>query len=124
MDNWARACFLLVVIWPTTSRPSALRLSSMLQIASQSRFTTASSLGNAIESLNARYRRSVRARGHFPTEQTALKCPYFVTRSLDPNGHGQTRWALRWKPALNAFAITFSDRWRRDHRADASSPGL
>lgn len=29
---------------------------------------------NAIESLNARYRRAVRARGHFPTEQAALKC--------------------------------------------------
>ena len=29
---------------------------------------------NAIESVNARYRRAVRARGHFPTEQAALKC--------------------------------------------------
>jgi putative transposase len=29
---------------------------------------------NAIESLNARYRRAIRARGHFPTEQAALKC--------------------------------------------------
>ena len=65
---------------------------------------------NAIESLNARYRRAVRARGHFPTEQAALKCLYLVTRSLDPKGTGQTRWAVRWKPALNAFAITFADR--------------
>jgi putative transposase len=66
---------------------------------------------NAIESLNARYRRAVRARGHFPTEQAALKCLYLVTRSLDPTGTGQARWAMRWKPALNAFSITFSDRW-------------
>jgi len=66
---------------------------------------------NAIESLNARYRRAVRARGHFPTEQAALKCLYLVTRSLDPTGTGQTRWTMRWKPALNAFSITFSDRW-------------
>lgn len=66
---------------------------------------------NAIESLNARYRRAVRARGHFPTEQAALKCLYLVTRSLDPTGHGRTRWTMRWKPALNAFAITFQDRW-------------
>ena len=43
---------------------------------------------NAIESLNARYRRAVRARGHFPTEQAALKCLYLVTRSLDPTGTG------------------------------------
>jgi putative transposase len=65
---------------------------------------------NAIESLNARYRRAVKARGHFPTEQAAMKCLYLVTRSLDPKGSGQTRWAVRWKPALNAFAITFADR--------------
>jgi transposase-like protein len=66
---------------------------------------------NAIESLNARYRRAIRARGHFPTEQAALKCLYLVTRSLDPTGTGRARWAMRWKPALNAFAITFGDRF-------------
>ena len=66
---------------------------------------------NAIESLNARYRRAVKARGHFPTEQAALKCLYLVTRSLDPTGTGRTKWAVRWKPALNAFAITFGDRF-------------
>jgi Transposase, Mutator family len=33
---------------------------------------------NAIESPNARYRRAVRARGHFPTELAALKCLYLV----------------------------------------------
>lgn len=66
---------------------------------------------NAIESLNARYRRAVKARGHFPTEQAAIKCLYLVTRSLDPTGTGRARWAMRWKPALNAFAITFADRF-------------
>ena len=65
---------------------------------------------NAIESLNARFRRAVRARGHFPNEQSAMKTLYLVVRSLDPKGTGQTRWASRWKPALNAFAITFADR--------------
>ena len=29
---------------------------------------------NAIESVNARIRRAVTARGHFPNEQAALKC--------------------------------------------------
>jgi putative transposase len=66
---------------------------------------------NAIESLNARYRRAVKARGHFPTEQAALKCLYLVTRSLDPTGTGRTRWTMRWKPVINAFAITFGDRF-------------
>jgi putative transposase len=65
---------------------------------------------NAIESLNARYRRAVGARGHFPTEQAALKTLYLVTRGLDPKGTGQARWTMRWKPALNAFAVTFADR--------------
>ena len=65
---------------------------------------------NAIESLNARYRRAVRARGHFPNEKSALKCLYLVTRSLDPTGRGRARWVMRWKPALNAFAITFEGR--------------
>src|SRR3954468_11377799 len=66
---------------------------------------------NAIESLNARYRRAIKARGHFPNELAALKCLYLVTRSLDPTGVGRARWTMRWKPALNAFAITFSDRF-------------
>jgi putative transposase len=66
---------------------------------------------NAIESLNARYRRAVKARGHFPSDQAALKCLYLVTRSLDPTGQGRQRWAVRWKPALNAFSITFADRF-------------
>jgi hypothetical protein len=45
-----------------------------------------------------------------PTEQAPMRCLYLVTRSLDPKGTGQRRWATRWKPALNAFAITFADR--------------
>ena len=65
---------------------------------------------NAIESLNARFRRSVKARGHFPTEQAALKHLYLTICSLDPTGRGRQRWTNRWKAALNAFAITFDGR--------------
>ncbi|SPT53861.1 Transposase and inactivated derivatives [Actinomyces bovis] len=68
---------------------------------------------HAVESINARYRRAVRARGHFPNEAAALKCLYLVTRSLDPTGAGRARWVMRWKPALNAFAITFAGRFER-----------
>ena len=46
----------------------------------------------------------------FPNEQAALKCLYLVVRSLDPKGTGAERWMNRWKPALNAFAITFEGR--------------
>jgi transposase-like protein len=65
---------------------------------------------NAIESLNARFRRAVKARGHFPTEQAALKYLYLTVVSLDPTGRGRQRWSNRWKKALNAFDITFDGR--------------
>jgi putative transposase len=61
---------------------------------------------NAIESINARLRRAVNARGHFPTEQAAMKCLYLAIMSLDPTGKGRKRWTNRWKAALNAFDIT------------------
>jgi transposase-like protein len=65
---------------------------------------------NAIESINARLRRAVNARGHFPNEQAALKCLYLALTSLDPTGKGRVRWSNRWKAALNAFDITFDGR--------------
>src|SRR3954464_15541427 len=65
---------------------------------------------NAIESVNSRIRRAVKARGHFPHEAAALKCVYLAIMSLDPTGTGQRRWTIRWKPALNAFDIAFDGR--------------
>lgn len=65
---------------------------------------------NAIESLNARIRRAVNARGHFPSEAAAMKCVYMAIMSLDPTGKGRKRWSTRWKKALNAFDITFDGR--------------
>lgn len=65
---------------------------------------------NAIESVNARIRKAVRARGHFPNEQAALKCVYMAIMSLDPTGTGQKKWVIRWKTALNAFDIAFDGR--------------
>jgi putative transposase len=65
---------------------------------------------NAIESINSRLRRAVNARGHFPTEQAALKCLYLALMGLDPTGKGRGRWTMRWKAALNAFDLTFDGR--------------
>lgn len=65
---------------------------------------------NAIESVNARIRKAVKARGHFPTETAALKCVYMAIMSLDPTGVGRQRWSNRWKEALNAFTIAFPGR--------------
>ncbi len=71
---------------------------------------------NAIESINARIRKAVKARGHFPTETAALKCIYLALMSLDPTGRGRQRWTNRWKPALNAFTIAFPGRITRDSK--------
>ncbi|GAU71576.1 hypothetical protein SSP35_51_00070 [Streptomyces sp. NBRC 110611] len=65
---------------------------------------------NANESVNARIRRTVRARGHFPSEAAALKCVYLAVMSLDPTGKGRKRWITRWKLALQAFDIAFDGR--------------
>ena len=65
---------------------------------------------NAIESLNARFRKVVDARGHFPNEQAALKVLYLAVRSLDPKGTGQVRWITRWKPILNVVGVSFQHR--------------
>jgi putative transposase len=67
---------------------------------------------NAIENLHSRLRHAVRAHGYFQTEQAALKCLYLAIRSFDPKGLGQIKWSGRWKPALNAFAITFEGRFQ------------
>ncbi len=68
---------------------------------------------NAIESVNARIRKAVKARGHFPTETAAIKCVYLAIMSLDPTGRGRQRWTNRWKPALNAFTVAFPGRIMR-----------
>jgi hypothetical protein len=47
-----------------------------------------------------------------PDRVGGLKCLYLVTRSLALTGAGRTRWTMRWKAAINAFAITFGDRFR------------
>jgi hypothetical protein len=32
-------------------------------------------------------------------------------RRVRAAGAGRARWTMRWKPVINAFAITFGDRW-------------
>ncbi|MDQ0578137.1 hypothetical protein QF030_000315 [Streptomyces rishiriensis] len=65
---------------------------------------------NAIESVNARIRRAVRARGLFPHEATALECFYMAVMSLDLTGQGRKRWTVRWKPGLQASDHAFDGR--------------
>jgi transposase-like protein len=65
---------------------------------------------NAVESLNARFRRAVRHRGHFPNEQAAMKVLYLVATTRQPNRENMTGRTHNWKGVLNALAIHYGDR--------------
>jgi putative transposase len=65
---------------------------------------------NAIESLNARFRRAVRHRGHFPTEQAALKVLYLVATQKRPNRENLIGKTNGWKHILNALTVHYGDR--------------
>lgn len=65
---------------------------------------------NAIESLNARFRRAVRHRGHFPTEQAAMKVLYLVATRKIPNRSNPTGRINGWKRILNELTIHYGDR--------------
>lgn len=65
---------------------------------------------NAIESLNARFRRAVRHRGHFPNEQAALKVLYLVATQRRPNRQDLTGRINGWKTILNALTVHYGDR--------------
>lgn len=65
---------------------------------------------NAIESLNARFRRAVRHRGHFPNEQAALKVLYLVATQRRRNRENLTGKINGWKQILNALTIHYGDR--------------
>lgn len=65
---------------------------------------------NAIESLNARFRKAVRHRGHFPTEQAVLKVLYLVATEKRINRRNPTGKINGWKKILNALTIHYGDR--------------
>lgn len=65
---------------------------------------------NGIESLNSRFRQAARRRGHFPTEQAAMKILYLTVRERRPNRTNPTGRINAWKSILNTLAITYGDR--------------
>jgi putative transposase len=63
---------------------------------------------NAIEALNAKLRRAVRTRGHFPTDEAATKLLYLVLRQVA----GEWKMPPReWSQAKTQFAIMFDERF-------------
>jgi len=65
---------------------------------------------NAIESLNAKLRRAVRARGHFPTDEAALKLLFLVLNRAEKEW---TMPAREWCMAKAQFAVLFGERFTK-----------
>lgn len=65
---------------------------------------------NAVESLNARFRKAVRHRTHFPNEQAALKVLYLVAMERKVGRLNPVGKMNGWKPILNALTIHYGDR--------------
>ena len=65
---------------------------------------------NAIESLNARFRRAIRHRGHFPNEQAAMKILYLVATAKRKNRTNLTGKINGWKTILNTLTVHYGDR--------------
>ena len=64
---------------------------------------------NAIEALNSKLRRAVRARGHFPNDEAALKLLFLVLN------RSEKEWKMpprEWAMAKSQFAILFADRFQ------------
>ena len=71
---------------------------------------------NAIESLNARFRRAVRHRGHFPNEQATMKILYLVAHQRRPGRSNLIGKTNGWKHILNALTIHYGDRIAANHQ--------
>lgn len=65
---------------------------------------------NAIEALNAKLRRAVRARGHFPTDEAAMKLLFLVLNRVEKES---TMPARQWCMAKAQFAVLFGERFTR-----------
>jgi transposase-like protein len=65
---------------------------------------------NAIESLNSRFRKAAVRRGHFPTDQAALKVLYLVSIEKRKNRSNPTGRINGWKNILNTLTIHYNDR--------------
>jgi len=63
---------------------------------------------NAIESLHMRLRKIIKTRGHFPSDEAAMKLLWLALRNITADWG---RAAKEWKVAMNQFAILYADRF-------------
>ena len=69
---------------------------------------------NAIEALNAKVRRAVRTRGHFPTDDAAMKLIYLVPNYAAADWHAAADWKRAPREGNEArvqFAVIFGERF-------------
>ena len=71
---------------------------------------------NAIESVNARLRKIIKTRGHFPSDDAAAKLIWLALRNITADWG---RAANNWKTAMNQFAILYADRFTQPNHASA-----
>jgi putative transposase len=65
---------------------------------------------NAIEALNAKLRRAVRVRGHFPTDEAAMKLLFLVLNRTEREWKMPPR---EWAMAKAQFAVLFGERFTK-----------
>jgi putative transposase len=65
---------------------------------------------NSIESVNARLRKIIKTRGHFPSDEAASKLIWLALRNITADW---SRASHDWKTAMNQFAILYQDRFTR-----------
>ena len=65
---------------------------------------------NAIESVNARLRKIIKTRGHFPSDDAATKLIWLALRNITADWG---RAGHNWKSAMNQFAILYEDRFTK-----------
>ena len=63
---------------------------------------------NAIESVNARLRKIIKTRGHFPSDEAATKLIWLALRNITADWG---RPANTWKLAMNQFAVLYEERF-------------
>ncbi|WP_245263455.1 transposase, partial [Azorhizobium doebereinerae] len=73
-------------------------------------YGSVTSTTNAIEVLNAKLRRAVRARGHFPTDEAALKLLFLVLNRAEKERKMAPR---EWAMAKAQFAVIFGERFTK-----------
>ena len=64
---------------------------------------------NALESVNARLRKILKTRGHFPTDEAATKLIWLALRNITASWGRKP--ANYWHLAMNQFAILYEDRF-------------